>query len=136
MNKRFGPALFISAVLALVIALVFLQDWISNRPAADAHVQGGQVVSRDMIVIASVIRRPLLTIRVDGTSDIVKSVLLINSSGQVPNQVSFYSPPIDPNDVQLLEETSSLIAALCMAALSMLCALLLLPIPRRPQKQT
>lgn len=93
-------------------------------------------MSRDMIVIASVIRRPLLTIRVDGTSDIVKSVLLINSSGQVPNQVSFYSPPIDPNDVQLLEETSSLIAALCMAALSMLCALLLLPIPRRPQKQT
>jgi hypothetical protein len=63
---------------------------------------------------------------------------MVNSSRQMPSTVSFYFPPADPSDVQLLEETSSLTIALFLIALFVfsLGLLIVIPAPARGVQKT
>jgi hypothetical protein len=136
-QNRFRPALMLAMALELVVVLVLVWDWNSHRPTSDQRVRTGQVVSRETAFVGP-FSRPLLTIQVDGFPATIKSVLMVNSSRQLPSTVSFYFPPADPADVQLLEETSSLTIALFLIALFVfsLGLLIFIPAPARGVRKT
>jgi hypothetical protein len=135
-QQKLRPALLASTVFSIAMSVYFFYDWQSHRPVAESRLQHGQVVSREMTMVAGFIRRPLLTIKVEGTSDTVNSILIVNSVRHVPDRVSFYSPPADSSDVQLLEETSPLVAATFTFVLSVLCTGLLVSISKSSRRQS
>jgi len=59
-----------------------------------------------------------LTVKVHGEQSTVQAVLLVDSATATPDEVTFYFPPLSSGDVQLHEETSSLVAALLGFTLS------------------
>ena len=116
-SKR--PALLVVILLEFALVLVLMLDWNSRRATPDQSIRTGKVVDRGTVFVGP-LSRPLLTIRVDGMTSTVTSILMVNASRQIPSTVSFYFPPPDPSDVQLREETSSLTAALWVSALLVL----------------
>ncbi len=128
-QQKYGATLWVCLAVFLAGAAFFFWDWQAHRPVGPEQIQTGQVVSREMTTVAGFMQRPLLTIHVDGTSDIVKAVLLTNASRSVPDRVSFHSPPADSSDVQLQEETSSLTVALLLLAFAVGTAAVLFLLP-------
>jgi hypothetical protein len=127
-GAAFRLVVALGIVLALAISIALMLDWHGHRPTSDQRVVFRQVVAREMAFVGP-LRRPLLTIRATGVPDTVKAILLVNSSSQVPDAVSFYAPARDVSDVQLLEETSSLTAAIVGFGLCLACVGLLVFAP-------
>lgn len=104
----------VGSIAVLAVAVGLLWDWGLHVPDSDQKLARGTVMARDFTFVGP-LRRPRLTVEVPGLSAPIQAILLVNSSNQVPDSVSLYVPVKDPTDVQLLEETSSLLAA-CFGA--------------------
>lgn len=128
-QQKYGSTMWVCLAVFVAGAAFFFWDWQAHRPVGRDQIRTGQVVSREMTTVAGFMKRPLLTIQVDGTSNVVKAVLLTTASHSVPDRVSFHFPPIDPLDVQLEEEMSSLTVGLLLLAFAMATAVVLCLLP-------
>jgi hypothetical protein len=129
-RNKGGLVFALGAVLAFAASLLLIADWYAHRPQPDQRVAFGEVIEATHAYVGP-LRRPLLKIRVAGEGHVVHAVLMVDSARGIPQRVSFYYPPSADGEVQLLDETSSLIGASLGACLALIATLLSMGLGRR-----
>jgi len=99
-------------ILALGASVIYFRDYITTRPDPSWPIVHGEVISRSMIRVGGIARRPYLRIRVVPSGPIVHAILATNAMQDIPDNVSFRYSGDPTKEVELLEETSSLAGAL------------------------
>jgi len=95
-------------LFALPLAGVELYDYAVHYPRADWELKSGRVIMRAMASTHLGIKRPLLTVRIDGTDTAVFASLGGSGINDVPGRVTFYYSGDPTREVLLREETSPL----------------------------
>ena len=104
-------SLLVGASLSIVIALVLLSDHFKVAKNAAGPQTSGTVVQREYTYVYGVLRRPKLRIKVEPDGPVVEAVLMVNSSTQIPDNVTFGYGGWPKQEVALEQETSSLVGA-------------------------
>ncbi|HWA28204.1 MAG TPA: hypothetical protein VG734_21310 [Lacunisphaera sp.] len=95
-------------LFALPLAVLFFQDFAVHRPQAGWQLKSGRVTRREMAKTALGIKRPLLSVRIDGTDQSVQASLASNAINDLPERVTFYYSGDPAREVFLQEETNPL----------------------------
>src|SRR5262249_29597640 len=116
------------------LGLLFLLDFVHSFPKPGEQVVNGKVVSRAMLQSAWGIQRPVLTIQVEGTNDMVKAELSANALKDLPDDVTFSYSGDPSREVFLQQETNPIWGALFLLLLPALGVAFLLYVERqRPE---
>lgn len=96
----------------VLIGVGLLQEGLRQRKNASLPEYTGRVVASDYTMVFGVMRRPVLTIQVDGSSEAVSAVLMTNSADKIPQRVSFHWSGEPGAEVGLKQETNAWIFAI------------------------
>jgi hypothetical protein len=126
-----GTILCLALLASFSMAKIFWDDHKKLSREEDALVTG-RVVERSKVKVYSIATRTKLAIRVEGTDQIVFAVLLFDSSKSIPDIVHFRYDGTAGREVQLLEETKSIYAAICFGAFGIILSVVLVWFAFRP----
>ena len=112
-------SLLVGASLSLVIALLLLSDHFKAARNTAGPQTSGTVVQREYTYVYGVLRRPKLRIKIEPDGPVVEAVLMVNSSAQIPDNVTFGYSGWPKQEVALEQETSSLVGAALAVAVGL-----------------
>ena len=93
-------------IVSIPINIFLFNDFMYSRPSPNDHLVHGFVVKREMGTTTYRIVRPILTVQIQETGEIVEAVLSLSGINDVPNNVTFYYSGDPSQEVYLREEVN------------------------------
>jgi hypothetical protein len=118
--KNFAT-LSLGCIFCLAVSLFYFLDWYKNIPTPEQRVLQGKIVKVEEKAVGPFIR-PSVVVKLNNSEESVRATFMVDGKrNNIPNDVSFFYPPRSGNEVQLIEETSSLVMAVTALILAFVC---------------
>lgn len=118
--KKMVIALAIMTPASILVGGAFLEDHVRNVSRQNLSLVSGSVIVHDSVRVLGVARRPLVHIRVDGSQESVRAILLANTPPALSARVIFRWSGTPEEEVWLENETSPLVVALAFILLPLI----------------